>query len=83
MATGRWIVARVDNLPSLRVSVNSWRDTPQGPTASELHARHGATTPAPLEALTADDPDLYLVTADPAAWQEAHPCECEAECRCQ
>lgn len=43
---------------------------------------HGGPTPVPIDAALADDPYLWLVTADLAAWSAAHPCECEALCRC-
>jgi len=43
---------------------------------------HGGQQPVPPEAATADDPDLWLVTADQRAWQEAHPCRCDALCVC-
>lgn len=44
--------------------------------------KHGAPEPVPLEALTADDPELYLAAADMDAWAEAHPCGCDALCDC-
>ena len=43
---------------------------------------HGGSAPIPLEAAVADDPDLWLVFGDPVAWDQAHPCECEALCEC-
>jgi hypothetical protein len=43
---------------------------------------HGHSSPVPIDALLADDPDLWLVNADMRAWAEAHPCECEALCTC-
>jgi hypothetical protein len=43
---------------------------------------HGHSAPVPIDALLADDPDLWLVNADMRAWTEAHPCECEALCTC-
>jgi hypothetical protein len=43
---------------------------------------HGRQKPVPIDAALADDPALWLVTADLAAWSAAHPCECEALCRC-
>ncbi len=30
----------------------------------------------------AGDPDLHMITADPAAYDRAHPCDCEALCDC-
>ncbi len=49
--------------------------------------RHGETAPVTLEAflltVMADcDPDLLLVNADPKAWSDAHPCDCEGTCLC-
>ena len=49
---------------------------------SRSPARHGGPTPVPVETALTDDPDLWLVTADMAAWAAAHPCECEALCTC-
>jgi len=43
---------------------------------------HGHPSPVPIDALLADDPDLWLVTADVRAWSEAHACECEGLCEC-
>jgi hypothetical protein len=43
---------------------------------------HGHSSPVPIDALLADDPDLWLATADLGAWSDAHPCECEALCTC-
>jgi hypothetical protein len=43
---------------------------------------HGQSTPVPVDALLADDPDLWLATADLRVWSEAHPCNCEALCEC-
>jgi hypothetical protein len=43
---------------------------------------HGGPLPVPPEAALSDDPDLWLVLADMAAWSAAHPCECEALCTC-
>ena len=43
---------------------------------------HGQSTPVPVDALLADDPDLWLAAADMRAWSEAHPCNCEALCEC-
>jgi hypothetical protein len=46
-------------------------------------ARHGETTGVTdPELLLGDDPDLANVFADLAAWQLAHPCDCEALCEC-
>jgi hypothetical protein len=45
--------------------------------------RHGDGPPAPMESLLWDDPELGLVHADPHAWMEAHPCDCEALCTCE
>ena len=45
--------------------------------------RQGDNEPPPLEAIAADDPDLWLVTADPVAWSEAHDCTCDAGCECE
>jgi len=44
--------------------------------------RHGGPCPVPVEALTAPDPDLYLVNADMSVWLAAHPCSCEGLCEC-
>jgi hypothetical protein len=44
---------------------------------------HGYPTPLPVDALLAEDPDLWLAAADMRAWSEAHPCECEALCECE
>jgi hypothetical protein len=44
------------------------------------HGRGGAV---PIDALLADDPDVWLAIADMRAWSEAHPCECEALCECE
>jgi hypothetical protein len=38
--------------------------------------------PVPIDALLADDPDLWLATADMRSWSDAHPCKCEALCKC-
>jgi hypothetical protein len=43
---------------------------------------HGRAAPVPIDALLADDPDMWLAAADMRAWSEAHPCECEALCEC-
>lgn len=43
---------------------------------------HGRAGPVPIDALLADDPDVWLAVADMRAWSEAHPCECEALCKC-
>lgn len=48
-----------------------------------MQERHGAPEPVPLEALTANDPELHLATADMDAWADAHPCHCEAICECE
>ncbi len=34
-------------------------------------------------AMLADDPDLHMVTADPAAYDQAHPCDCDGLCECE
>ncbi len=47
-----------------------------------MSGRHAAVEPVPVEAALADDPDLYLVHADPDVWRAAHPCDCEALCEC-
>ena len=44
--------------------------------------RHGAPRPIDLTTWLGDDPHLALVTADMSEWLAAHPCECEALCRC-
>ena len=44
---------------------------------------HGYSAPVPLDALLAEDPDLWLAAADMRAWSEAHPCACEALCECE
>ena len=41
---------------------------------------HGHSSPVPIDALLADDPDLWLVNRRLRAWSDAHPCECEALC---
>lgn len=43
---------------------------------------HGAGDDVDLAVWLGDDQDLALVNADPHAWAEAHPCECEALCEC-
>ena len=45
-------------------------------------AAHGQPRPVPLDALLADDPELWLATADMGTWLDAHPCECEGLCVC-
>ena len=44
--------------------------------------RHGGTPGMDLHVWLGDDPQLALVTADMAAWDDAHPCECDALCEC-
>jgi hypothetical protein len=44
--------------------------------------RHGDTPGVDLNVWLGDDPELALVTADMDAWDEAHPCECDALCEC-
>jgi hypothetical protein len=45
--------------------------------------RHGATPGVTDPALLlTDDPDLTNIEADPVAWADAHPCECEGLCVC-
>ena len=43
---------------------------------------HGASLGIDMSVWLGDDPELALVHADPSAWEEAHPCECEALCEC-
>lgn len=45
--------------------------------------KHGNNfKPPPVTAMLEEDPDMWLVTADMRAWSEAHPCNCEAICKC-
>lgn len=45
---------------------------------------HGDPRPVPVEALLDEvDPDLWLARADAQAWEDAHPCECDAMCECE
>ncbi len=51
----------------------------------ERRHRHGYACPNPEAdwiAMLADDPDLHLITSDAAAYDRAHPCECEGVCEC-
>jgi hypothetical protein len=43
---------------------------------------HGSFPSPPIDMVLADDPDLWLATADMRAWSEAHPCTCEGVCKC-
>jgi hypothetical protein len=45
--------------------------------------RHGEPQEGvPVDVWLGDDPDLAMVNADMAAWDEAHPCDCHALCEC-
>jgi len=43
---------------------------------------HGDVTGIDIATWLGHDPALALVTADLAAWEAAHPCECEGLCEC-
>lgn len=44
---------------------------------------HGETHTMDLPMWLGPDPDLAMVEADMRAWEEAHPCECDALCVCE
>jgi hypothetical protein len=46
--------------------------------------RHGEGSASPTwDDLLSDDTELHLVHADPMAWMDAHPCSCDALCKCE
>jgi hypothetical protein len=53
-----------------------------GPSRSE-NTGHGRTYPLTVYDLTALDADLRLAWADASAWDDAHPCDCDALCVCE
>ncbi len=44
--------------------------------------RHAAVEPVDLPTFFGQDPELALVHADPVAWSDAHPCDCDGLCLC-
>lgn len=44
--------------------------------------RHGAPPKVAWVPGNTDDPEMWNVTVDMAAWSRTHPCECDARCVC-